>query len=148
MPFPSRRLSSPNPLFEKARKHPFALFGLPFMFIIVSSSFALTHFTQTKYDYQESKVKSMSMEEELGMMSGRRKVDLREEYYRLNNPTGEEHPLTLPSSGKKKFSMTPTSTDDYEPIRVPRPAGVPQWGSARAGEEAPIKGSRKEDRWV
>lgn len=82
-PFAARPLSSPksHPIFAQIRRHPFILFGLPFVGIIIGSSFALQAFTQTRYDYQETKVKSVGKEEELGMKSGRRKIDLKEEYY-------------------------------------------------------------------
>lgn len=82
-PFTARPLNSSksHPIFTQIRRHPFVLFGLPFVGIIVGSSFVLQAFTQTRYDYQETKVKSMGKEEELGMKSGRRKVDLKEEYY-------------------------------------------------------------------
>nr|P0CM84.1 RecName: Full=Cytochrome c oxidase assembly protein COX16, mitochondrial; Flags: Precursor [Cryptococcus neoformans var. neoformans JEC21]P0CM85.1 RecName: Full=Cytochrome c oxidase assembly protein COX16, mitochondrial; Flags: Precursor [Cryptococcus neoformans var. neoformans B-3501A] len=128
-PFATRPLNSTksHPIFAQIRRHPFILFGIPFIGIIVGSSFALQAFTQTRYDYQETKVKSVGKEEELGMKSGRRKIDLKEEYY---------------------FSMASVSQDDYEPVRVPRPVGVPEWGGGRSGEEAPMKGYRKEDRWV
>lgn len=50
---------------------------------------------------------------------------------------------------RKKFSMAPTANDDYEPVRVPRPAGVSEWGGvADAGPDAPLKGARDTDRWV
>ncbi|TXT03885.1 hypothetical protein VHUM_04308 [Vanrija humicola] len=104
------------------------MFGLPFLSIVVVSSFALKTFTQTRYDLNDQKVQSVSKEDELGMSKERKKVDIREEYY---------------------FSLAPTSNDDYEPIRVPRPAGVSEWGGVRdASPDAPIKGHRKEDRWV
>ena len=48
---------------------------------------------------------------------------------------------------KKKFTMAFTPQDELENRRVERPEGVPQWG-APAAEEAPVKGRRKEDRWV
>lgn len=48
---------------------------------------------------------------------------------------------------RKKFSMTPVSQDELENIRVARPEGVPEWG-APASEDMPVKGRRKEDRWV
>jgi len=48
---------------------------------------------------------------------------------------------------KKKFSMSFTPQDELENKRVERPEGVPQWG-APAAEDAPVKGRRKEDRWV
>lgn len=50
---------------------------------------------------------------------------------------------------RKKFSMAPTANDDYEPVRVPRPAGMAEWGGvAGASPDAPVKGQRDTDRWV
>ena len=63
------------------RKHPFLLFGLPFLSLVVASSFALENFTRTKFDYHAKKHSTMSWEESLGMKEGRKKVDLKEEYY-------------------------------------------------------------------
>ncbi|WVR06757.1 hypothetical protein IAU60_003792 [Kwoniella sp. DSM 27419] len=158
--FGSKPLNAPQSSFlTHIRKHPFVLFGLPFVGIIVFSSFALSAFTQTRYDYQQSKVKSMGVEEELGMRSDRRKVDLKEEYYRLNAQPADaaldaslSSDPTSTSSTKKprrpKFSMAPVSQDDYEPVRVPRPEGVPEWGGGRVTEEMPVRGQRKTDRWV
>ena len=57
-------------------------------------------------------------------------------------------PLTLKRKSKGGLSMSPVSQDAYEPVRVPRPEGLPEWGPAPAVEEAPVKGQRKEDRWV
>lgn len=51
------------------------------MGLMVGSSFALENFTRTRYDYQATKVQSMSWEEDMGMSKNRKKVDLREEYY-------------------------------------------------------------------
>lgn len=68
-------------LTPQVRRHPVLMFGLPFVLTIVASSFGLSYMTQTRYDYNASKVKSMSKEEELGMRKDRRKIDIREEYY-------------------------------------------------------------------
>ena len=51
-------------------------------------------------------------------------------------------------SKRKGFSMMPVDREDFENVRVPRPPGVPEWGVAPGGPEAPVKGQRKEDRWV
>lgn len=77
----SSKSTNPNPLLRMVRQRPFALFGLPFLGLVVFSSFALSTFTQTRYDLNDSKTKSMSKEEELGMSKDRKKVDIREEYY-------------------------------------------------------------------
>ncbi|KAL1409815.1 Flavin-linked sulfhydryl oxidase of the mitochondrial IMS [Vanrija albida] len=154
MSFGSRSTKPPSALMSAVRRRPFALFGLPFLSIVVISSFALKTFTQTRYDLNDQKVQSVTKEDELGMSKERKKVDIREEYYRLNAPPGtlssssDDSLSAAPAPPKKKFSMAPTTNDDYEPVRVPRPAGVPEWGGMRAGPDAPIKGHRKEDRWV
>ena len=45
------------------------------------ASWALSSFTQTRYDLRDEKVHAMTKEEELGMKKGRRKFDVREEYF-------------------------------------------------------------------
>lgn len=65
----------------QVRRHPVLMFGFPFVLTIVASSFGLSYMTQTRYDYNASKVQSLSKEEELGMRKDRRKIDIREEYY-------------------------------------------------------------------
>ncbi|KAK5663238.1 hypothetical protein OQA88_6656 [Cercophora sp. LCS_1] len=64
-------------------KRPFLLFGLPFMSIIVAGSFILTPATAIRYERHDRKVRQLSREEELGVGKNGRKVDLKEEYYRL-----------------------------------------------------------------
>ena len=83
----------------------------------------------------------------------------------MSNPAFAEHGLdaslaALPSAQamtdtdqpvkkkkRKPLSMAPIPQDQLENVRVPRPPGVPEWG-APASEDAPVKGRRKEDRWV
>lgn len=62
-------------------KHPFFLFGLPFMAVIIGGSFVLTPATAIRYERYDRKVRQMTKEEELGVGKQRRKVDIREEYY-------------------------------------------------------------------
>ncbi|KAL2023572.1 hypothetical protein VTK56DRAFT_2180 [Thermocarpiscus australiensis] len=64
-------------------KHPFLLFGLPFMSVIVAASFVITPATAIRYERHDRKVRQMTREEELGLGKSGRKVDIREEYYRL-----------------------------------------------------------------
>ena len=54
---------SRNPLNEAAysrlfRRHP-ALFGVPFVLLIVGASFGMQQFTQTRYDLQSQKVSAV-----------------------------------------------------------------------------------------
>lgn len=64
-------------------KRPFLLFGLPFMTVIVAGSFVLTPATAIRYEKHDRRVRQMSREEELGVGKAGRRVDMREEYYRL-----------------------------------------------------------------
>ncbi|PLB36971.1 cytochrome c oxidase assembly protein COX16 [Aspergillus candidus] len=77
-------------------RHPFVLFGLPFIMIIVAGSFALTPAAALRYERYDRKVKQLSQEEaiDLGLKGDgedgikrnpRRRIvgDEREEYYRL-----------------------------------------------------------------
>jgi cytochrome c oxidase assembly protein subunit 16 len=71
----------PSPFVQRIRRHPFILFGLPFISVVVIASFGMQNLTQARYDLHDSKVTTMSRAEELGMSKERKKVDLREEYY-------------------------------------------------------------------
>ncbi|KAJ9632119.1 Cytochrome oxidase assembly [Taxawa tesnikishii (nom. ined.)] len=64
-------------------RHPFALFGLPFIATMVLGSFFLTPATAIRYERYDRKVRQLTKEEELGIGKDRRKIDLKEEYYRL-----------------------------------------------------------------
>lgn len=86
--FPSRRYrpaSYASTLPAKYRaalaRHPFALFGLPFIATMVLGSFFLTPATALRYERHDRKVRQLSKEEELGIGKDKRKIDLREEYY-------------------------------------------------------------------
>ncbi|OAA61647.1 cytochrome c oxidase-assembly factor mitochondrial [Niveomyces insectorum RCEF 264] len=64
-------------------KHPFLLFGLPFLVVIVGGSFVLTPATAIRYERHDRKVHQVSREEELGIGKAGRRVNMREEYYRM-----------------------------------------------------------------
>ncbi|TGO91176.1 hypothetical protein BPOR_0036g00060 [Botrytis porri] len=64
-------------------RHPFALFGLPFIVTMVAGSFFLTPATAIRYEKHDKRVRRVSKEEELGIGKTGRRVDMNEEYYRL-----------------------------------------------------------------
>ncbi|CCL98763.1 uncharacterized protein FIBRA_00768 [Fibroporia radiculosa] len=105
-PFASNPLKS-NPIHRTLHKHP-SLFGIPFLVIIVGASFALQSFTQTRYDLHDQKVTQVNKEQELGLAKNRKKFDIREEYFKLSAAPDE----------------------DWEPKRIERPKGLPEWGVA------------------
>ncbi|KAJ9116703.1 hypothetical protein QFC20_000638 [Naganishia adeliensis] len=96
----------------RLQRRPFIYFGLPFIGLVIFSSYALEKFTKTRYEYQSTKVQSVTKEEQLKMDKNRKRVDLKEEYYRLQGLNSEKN-----------------VDDDWENVRVPRPAGVPEWGT-------------------
>lgn len=61
-------------------KHPFLLFGLPFMAVIIGGSFVLTPATAIRYERHDRKVRMVSREDELGIGKAGRRVNMREEY--------------------------------------------------------------------
>ncbi|TBU35400.1 cytochrome c oxidase assembly protein COX16-domain-containing protein [Dichomitus squalens] len=110
-----------NPLNEAAysrlfRRYP-ALFGVPFVLLIVGASFGMQQFTQTRYDLHSQKVTALNKEQELGLQKNRKQFDIREEYFKLSS----------------------TAVEDWEPKRIQRPKGVPDWGVPP--EEPPQKRS-------
>lgn len=64
-------------------RHPFALFGLPFIATMVAGSFFLTPATAIRYEKHDRRVRRLSKEEELGIGKSGRRVDMKEEYYKL-----------------------------------------------------------------
>jgi cytochrome c oxidase assembly protein subunit 16 len=62
-------------------KHPFLLFGLPFMSVIVAGSFVLTPATAIRYERHDRRVRQMTRDEELGVGKAGRKVNIKDEYY-------------------------------------------------------------------
>ncbi|KAI9802909.1 MAG: hypothetical protein M1825_002140 [Sarcosagium campestre] len=67
-------------------RHPFLLFGFPFLLTIVAGSFFLTPATAVRYEKHDRRVRRLSHDEALGLERGGRRVGVEgvaEEYYRL-----------------------------------------------------------------
>lgn len=73
--------SASHRLRQAVSKHPFLLFGLPFLATMLAGSFFLTPATALRYERYDNKVKRLSQEEGLGLGANKRKIDMREEYY-------------------------------------------------------------------
>lgn len=86
-PFTSKSFSAtlPNSLAARYRKslqkHPFLLFGLPFLSTIVLGSFMLTPATALRYERYDRKNQQITQEQAMGLRGERRKVNMRDEYY-------------------------------------------------------------------
>lgn len=68
-------------------RHPFLLFGLPFIGTILAGSFFLTPATALRYERHDRKIQRISQEEAMGLGRNKRKVDLNEEYYVRCSPS-------------------------------------------------------------
>ncbi|KAK0286406.1 Cytochrome oxidase assembly [Friedmanniomyces endolithicus] len=64
-------------------RHPFALFGLPFIATMVLGSFFLTPATALRYERHDMKVRQVTEDERLGIGKDKRRIDMKEEYYKL-----------------------------------------------------------------
>ncbi|KAJ7437109.1 cytochrome c oxidase assembly protein COX16-domain-containing protein [Mycena galericulata] len=117
--FPARPLN-PSRINTLVKKQPL-LFGVPFILLMVATSYGLAAVTQTKYDLRDQRVKQVRVtssllqvltpaqvtkEQELKLEHNRKKFDIREEYFRLSAQPEEE----------------------WDMKRVPRPKGTPEWG--------------------
>jgi cytochrome c oxidase assembly protein subunit 16 len=84
---PFRGRTSHNTLADRyrrgLRRRPFLLFGLPFLSVIVAGSFLLTPATAVRYERHDLKHQMLSKDEALGLGKDRRKVNVRDEYYKL-----------------------------------------------------------------
>lgn len=107
-------------------KHPFLMFGLPFMAVIIGGSFVLTPATAIRYERQDRKVRQLSREEELGVGKMGRKVDIREEYYvSLPRLTRDKRRILviLAVRADKRQRLAAKDLDDWEQKRVKRLPG-------------------------
>jgi cytochrome c oxidase assembly protein subunit 16 len=91
-PFSSKSFNAtlPNSIAARYRKalqkHPFALFGLPFLATIVIGSFMLTPATALRYERYDRKNQQVTQEEAMGLGQNRRKVNMKDEYYVSGTP--------------------------------------------------------------
>ncbi|EWC44761.1 mitochondrial cytochrome c oxidase assembly protein COX16 [Drechslerella stenobrocha 248] len=68
---------------RQLKRHPFALFGLPFILTVLAGAVFLTPGQALRYERHDRKVRKMSQEEAMGLQKDRRSVDMNDEYYRL-----------------------------------------------------------------
>ena len=89
-------------------RRPTLFYGVPFVTTIVLGSFALAQLTQIRYAQHSERHRAVSQEEQLRLKHDRKRPDIREEYFKLM-AKGDQ-------------------LGDWEPKRVERPAGMPEWG--------------------
>lgn len=86
------------------KKNHFLYFGLPFMLSIVAGSIYLQNFTAVKWEKYDERHRTLGEQEMLSMIDNKRKVDKKEDYYRLQGFMNEQKDNDF----------------DYEMVRVKR----------------------------
>ncbi|KAG4300736.1 hypothetical protein PCANB_002971 [Pneumocystis canis] len=82
------------------QKHPFLLFGIPFITIILSGAYVLSIPQQLRYKCRDQKITQVLEEQTLGLKKNPRKINIKDEYYRLQ--------------------INEMQFDNWEPVRVKR----------------------------
>ncbi|RAO73798.1 uncharacterized protein BHQ10_009810 [Talaromyces amestolkiae] len=101
----------------KLPRHPFLLFGLPFIAVIVAASFVLTPATALRYERHDRKVRQLDQEEAIALG--------------LKGENGEESINRNPrrrivgSDREEYYKLMAKDLDDWEQTRVKRFKGEP-----------------------
>lgn len=93
---------------RKISKRPVLLFGVPFISVVLAGAYVLSNTQNVRYERRDSKVKLVSEEDALGLEHGRRKVNAREEYYRLHSKGLED----LDEWEQKRIERLPGQADN------------------------------------
>ncbi|KAG4304850.1 hypothetical protein PORY_001903 [Pneumocystis oryctolagi] len=88
------------------QKYPFLLFGMPFIAIILSGAYILSISQQLRYECRDQKTTQILEEQSLGLKKNRRKINIKDEYYKLQ--------------------MNEIQYNDWEQVRVKRFPGEPE----------------------
>lgn len=132
-PFSSRSFAAtlPNSLAARYRKslqkHPFLLFGLPFISTIVLGSFMLTPATALRYERYDRKNQQITQEQAMGLRGERRKVNMKDEYYVSGTIFGLDRGGVREGSWRLIDTQRLQAKDleDWEQRRVKRLPGEP-----------------------
>lgn len=69
----------------RMRKNSFIYFGIPFFAMMLLGTHFMTQFAAVRYEQHDRKQTEVTSEEALQMHTNKRKVDMREEFYRLQH---------------------------------------------------------------
>lgn len=65
------------------KKNSFVYFGIPFFAIMLAGTYFLTQFASLRYEQHDQKTSEINQKAQLDLSGKRRKVDINEEFYRL-----------------------------------------------------------------
>lgn len=68
----------------------------------------------------------MNKEQELGLAASRKKFDIREEYFVRPFSSCDSCRIAHTSSARQRLSVA--AVEEWEPKRIARPKGLPEWG--------------------
>ncbi|MBW0546366.1 hypothetical protein O181_086081 [Austropuccinia psidii MF-1] len=136
---------------QQVRRRPVLFFGVPFVGSLLVGSWMLSRLTQTRYEYQATRVQSLNHAEKLRLdqdQANRKPFDLREEYFRLSQPTAPQLSqlsyqldksvgTEQPNSRSKQKKLQNWDDWDGNQVRVPRPPGFPEWGGVDPSQRSP-----------
>ena len=133
-PFRPSKLSSNAPLGERIAStyrrqlahHPFLLFGLPFIFVVVSASFLLTPATALRYERHDRKHRRLTAREtmELGL-KGDERGDGAINYNPRRRKVGRDEAAGAAGMRDEYYRLMAKDLDDWEQKRVQRFKGEP-----------------------
>ncbi|WAQ83473.1 hypothetical protein PtA15_3A844 [Puccinia triticina] len=140
-------------LIRHVRHRPVIFFGLPFISTLLVGSVMLSRLTQTRYDYQATRVQSLTHADKLKLdqdQANRKPFDLREEYFKLSQPSAPQIPQESQLRGVSDESTKQSRSKrlknweewDGEQVRVQRPLGAPEWGGVDPKQQSPEIGTR------
>ncbi|TPX62664.1 hypothetical protein PhCBS80983_g00329 [Powellomyces hirtus] len=89
-------------IFKRGKSSIFTI-GLPFFGAMIMGTYGMAHLAQTRYDYHDTKTKLLAKKEQLKIEKDRRPFNVQEEYWKLTS--------------------TKQDWDDWDMVRVQRPAG-------------------------
>jgi cytochrome c oxidase assembly protein subunit 16 len=115
------------------KTHPFLVFGLPFLSVIVAGSFFLTPATALRYEKHDRKTRQVTQEEAMGLGLGRDGVKRertagRFEAFQGGDGTGVGKTREARRVGTEKeeyYRLMAKDLDDWEQTRVKRFKGEP-----------------------
>ncbi|KAG0357341.1 cytochrome c oxidase assembly protein COX16-domain-containing protein [Gamsiella multidivaricata] len=112
---------------QSIKKRPVLYFGLPFVLTVVAGSFALSELTATKYNVHDNRTKTMTKEEGLKLSKNRRRLDLKEEYWRLQAQDIDDNweIKRVDSEPVPGVTTSPTMASSSKPSPVAAPSSPP-----------------------
>lgn len=90
---------------QRMRKNSFIYFGIPFFAMMLLGTHFMTQFASIRYEQHDRRLQEFSQDDALKLSGKKRKVDLKDEYYRLQH-------MDLDSWEQKRVQRLPGESDN------------------------------------